>query len=141
VKGGIAIPLFLALLVRSIWLAAIPAFEVNVRVNPPVDFRLVGLRATLDAGRPARVEAVECFPGHEAIGPLWLGIPTHAELRGVRVEVEDADGRTISLRSAHAEWHGSTLKLSGPVRVARPSGEEVVRAAEVSPAGIELSAR
>lgn len=92
-----------------------PGFVVATPAPVRDTLRLEGLRAPLRADGRLTVAAALARPGHDPVGPVWLGAPTHLLLEAVEVECRDASQPARVLRAASARWDGGELALAGPV--------------------------
>ena len=96
-------------------LGVAPGFAVATPAPVRDTLRFEGLRAPLRADGAITIAAANARPGHDRVGPVWLGAPTHLQLDGVEVECRDRAQPARRLRAATARWDGRELALDGPV--------------------------
>lgn len=131
-SAWLAAALAAAIGARGAYLAAEPAFVVGVTTPVRDAVRVEGVRWAMTADGAIVVTAASAQPGHERVGTIWVGIPSHVELHDVEVRCTDAGQSVRWLRAAGARWDGAELALAGPVRGEAADGAFTASSARVA---------
>lgn len=134
----LALALLAALIVRALVLSSVAPFDVRVTVQGAPRFSATAIDAQIGNSGSLRIRAARAQPGHQAVGPMWLGIPTHVALADVEATVTAADGASETYASREAEWDGKSLEMRGPVRLWLHGKERAVRGVRITENGAQI---
>jgi hypothetical protein len=129
--GVLAAALAIGIAARGVRLAVAPPFVVGAPAPVRDAVRIEGLRAALRPDGSLLLTAAACEAGHDRVGPLWLGVPTHLRLRDVELRDADPAQPMRWLRASAARWDGAALALDGPIHGEDAAGAVFAASARV----------
>jgi hypothetical protein len=97
-------------------------------------FEARGLVLQMGDADGVRVHAQLARPGHERLGPFWLGFATFLALDTVEA-TQGLPAGTRTLRCRHARLERGGIRLEGPVLCTVNDHSELLREARISTSG------